>query len=44
MYVLYVLVYGIDPEVFWDFPIVEVDRIFENKQAYDTWSNNPKKQ
>lgn len=41
-YVLYCLVYGIDSKTFWYSPITSVDRILSGKQAYDTWSNNPK--
>jgi hypothetical protein len=41
-YVLYCLVYGIDSEIFWYHPLSEVDRIFQSKQAYDGWQNNPK--
>jgi hypothetical protein len=42
LYTLYVLVYGIDPEMFWDFPIASVERVFQDKQAYDGWQANPR--
>lgn len=41
-YVLYCLVYGIDYDIFWFHPIPDVERIYESKQAYDSWKNNPK--
>jgi hypothetical protein len=41
-YVLYVLVYKIPDHVFWYHPMASVDRIFESKQAYENWRNNPK--
>lgn len=41
-YVIYCLSYGIDPDVFWYFPIADVERIFEGIQAYRAWQANPK--
>ncbi|SEB15732.1 hypothetical protein SAMN05421743_12136 [Thalassobacillus cyri] len=40
-YVLYCLGSGIDSDVFWHYPIPDVERIYESKQAYDGWKNNP---
>lgn len=41
-YVLYSLVYEIPDHVFWHHPMASVERIFQSKRAYDSWSNNPK--
>ena len=43
-YVLYCLAAGVDSDVFWHYPIPDVERIYESKQAYDSWKNNPKTQ
>jgi hypothetical protein len=41
-YVWYCLIYGVESDVFWHFPILDVERIMESKQAYEGWKNNPK--
>lgn len=43
-YVLYTLVSGIDSDIFWYYPIPDVERIYESKQAFDSWKNSPKTQ
>ncbi|TGB04689.1 hypothetical protein [Halobacillus salinus] len=40
-YVLYCLGAGIGEDVFWHYPIPDVERIYESKQALDAWKNNP---
>lgn len=41
LYVLYCLIGGISDNEFWHSPIGSVERIYQNKLAYDGWSNNP---
>lgn len=41
LYTLYVLILKIGEEFFWHAPISEVERVAENKIAYDAWVNNP---
>lgn len=41
LYTLYVLILNIGEDFFWHAPIEEVERVAENKQAYDAWANNP---
>lgn len=40
-YVWYCLIYGIESDIFWHFPIPDVERILANKQAFDAWKANP---
>ncbi|UFU00371.1 hypothetical protein KO561_05340 [Radiobacillus kanasensis] len=41
-YVLYCLASGIDSDTFWHHPIPDLERIYESRQAYKAWDNNPK--
>ncbi|WP_188453800.1 hypothetical protein [Virgibacillus oceani] len=41
-YVLYCLAVGIDSDIFWHYPIPDVERIYQSKQAWDSWKNNPR--
>lgn len=41
-YTIYCLVYGIDSEIFWHSPIMDVERIFENIQTYRAWQARPR--
>lgn len=39
-YTLYVLSARIDSETFWHAPLATVERIYENKLAFDAWRNS----
>lgn len=41
-YTFYVLILGLGEDFFWNAPIAEVERVAENKIAYDGWKENPK--
>lgn len=41
-YTLYVLVFRISEDVFWNEDIRDVEKVALNKIAYDGWSANPK--
>ncbi|WP_193768873.1 hypothetical protein [Metasolibacillus meyeri] len=38
-YTLYVLLANIDAETFWNAPVATVERIYDNKLAFDGWRN-----
>ncbi|GAF63642.1 hypothetical protein BTS2_0533 [Bacillus sp. TS-2] len=40
-YVTYCLISRIAEKIFWHYPIASVERIYQGKQAYDGWKNNP---
>ncbi|WP_444992367.1 hypothetical protein [Bacillus sp. Fil] len=37
MYSLYVFLFGISADDFWTLPLRSVQRIAENKEAYESW-------
>lgn len=41
-YSFYVLCLGINESVFWDDDINFVNKVIENKLAYENWQNSPK--
>lgn len=42
-YTLYVLIFHISENVFWDFDIKTVQKIAQNISIFKSWESNPKK-
>lgn len=42
-YAFYVLCLGVSEDVFWNYDINFVNKVIENKLAFEAWQNSPKK-